>query len=106
MRLPSLLLAVAIAGPLPAQDFAPPQAQAPDEAALKAIAEKTTRLGQAIDSLRRQGVGDPHLAEVQVFHKAAAWIVRHKEFYQPGDGQRVLDVLDRGLLRARQLSQG
>lgn len=107
MRPLSLFLALAVAaGPLGAQDFAPPQAKAPDEETLKAINEKTNRLRQAIDSLRRQGVADPYLAEVQVFHKAAVWIVRHNEFFQPNDGQRVLDVLDRGLLRAKQLAQG
>src|SRR5262249_39935817 len=99
------LLLAALAGPVAAQDFSPPDAKTPDEATLKAIAEKTLRLGQAIDVLRRQGLGDPHLAEVQIFHKAATWVVRHNEFFPPTDGSRTLDVLDRGLLRAKQLSE-
>src|SRR5262249_29424646 len=84
------LLLAALAGPVAAQHFPPPDAKPPDEATLKAIAEKPLRLGQAIDVLRRQGLGDPHLAEVQIFHKAATWVVRHNEFFPPTDGSRTL----------------
>ena len=69
-----------------AQDYAPPSSLVPDGAALKAIAEKTRKLGQIIESLRRQGVRDPYLAEVEIFHKAATWIVRHQEFYHKDAG--------------------
>jgi predicted esterase len=89
-----------------AQDYAPPPSQAPDEATRKAIAEKTRTLGQIVESLRRQGVRDPFLAEVEIFHKAAMWIVRQEEFYHKDAGAWTVDVLDSGLLRARQLAQG
>jgi dienelactone hydrolase len=94
------------AGLLLAQTFAPPPAKVPDEATLKAIAEKTSKLGQAVGELRRQGVGDPVLAEVEIYYKAAVWIVRHQEFFQADAGQQTLATLDRGLLRARQAAQG
>jgi predicted esterase len=104
------LLAVAVllaaAGLLPAQNFAPPAALAPDEATLKAITDKTTELGNALAALRKQGVGDPFLAETEIYHKAAVWVVRHGEFYQKNDAARTLAVLDRGLLRASQLARG
>jgi dienelactone hydrolase len=97
---------VAIAGLLPAQNYAQPPAVAPDEATLKAITDKTTELGNALAALRKQGVGDPFLAETEIYHKAAVWVVRHREFYDKRDAARTLAVLDRGLLRASQLAQG
>lgn len=89
-----------------AQNFAPPAAKAPDAATLKTIEEKTAKLGHALATLRRQGVRDPLLADVEIYHKAAVWIVRHGEWFTADSGAWTVDVLDRGLLRARQLSQG
>src|SRR5262249_50230463 len=89
-----------------AQEYAPPPSQTPPEATLDALAAKLTKLGQALESLRRQSVRDPMLAEVEVYHKAATWIVRHNEFYDAAAGTWTLDVLDRGLLRASQAAQG
>jgi hypothetical protein len=95
-------------GPVPAwgQQFAPPAAKTPDEATLKAIAARTEKLGKAIEALRRQNVRDPVLAEVEIYHKAAVWIVRHQEWYTADAGAWTLAVLDRGLLRASQAAQG
>jgi predicted esterase len=91
---------------LAAQSFAPPPSQPPNEATLKAIDAKAARLDSALATLRRQGVRDPWLAEIQIFHKAASWIVRHNEFYGPQTGAWTQEVLDRGLLRAGQLAAG
>src|SRR5438132_854594 len=93
-------------GLIPAQNYAPPPSKPPDEATLRIIGEKTLKLHELVTSLRRQNVRDPYLADVEIYHKAAAWIVRHSEFYQPDAGAWTLDALDRGLLRARQLAQG
>lgn len=101
-----LFAAVVCTSLLLAQNYAPPQPKPPDAATLKAIAEKTTRLGQAVEALRRQGVPDALLVEVHIYHKAAVWITRHSEYYQANDGDRILSALDRGLLRARQLAGG
>jgi dienelactone hydrolase len=90
---------------LPAQ-YDPPPVKPPDAAVLKAIAAKQEKLENAIAILRKQGVRDPGLADLEIYHKAAAWIVRHNEFYQPNFGEWTLDVLDRGLLRASQLAMG
>jgi hypothetical protein len=89
-----------------AQDFAPPPSQAPKEATLAAIRTKTEKLRGAITSLRRQNVRDPWLAELEIYHKAATWIVQHNEFYQPAAADWTLEALDRGLLRARQVAGG
>jgi dienelactone hydrolase len=93
-------------GLLAAQNYAPPPPSMPDKVTLDAIADKTEKLGQTIDSLRRKGVRDPYLAEAEIFHKAAVWIVRHNEFYQPSFGAWTVDVLGQGLARAKQISEG
>ncbi|HEV3022580.1 MAG TPA: hypothetical protein VGX76_08930, partial [Pirellulales bacterium] len=103
----ALLAAVLGAGLVLAQkNYAPPPSQKPDEATLKAIDAKMNKLGRVLGSLRKQGVRDPWMAEIEIYHKAADWIVRHDEFYQPAAGQWTLDALDRGLLRASQAAQG
>jgi predicted esterase len=86
--------------------YEPPAATPPPADLLKAIAERTEKLGKQLGQLRQQGVRDPVLAEVEIYHKAAVWIVRHGEWYQKDAGQWTLDVLDRGLLRASQAARG
>jgi hypothetical protein len=78
----------------------------PDQATLQAIEDRISKLGVLVNALRRQDVRDPVLADVEIYHKAALWIVRHNEFYQREAGQWTLDALDRGILRARHLAQG
>jgi dienelactone hydrolase len=106
IALPCLLIAsIAISA---TQDFAPPPAGLPRADALKEITTKTDRLGKAIASLRKQGVRDPGLADVEIFHQAAVAIVEHQEFFEKAKDSDVatLNVLDRGLLRAKFLSTG
>jgi pimeloyl-ACP methyl ester carboxylesterase len=64
------------------------------------------RLNKALRSLDRQKIRDPWLAEVEIYYKAAAWLVKHKEFYQPQAADWTLEALDRGMVRAKQLAQG
>lgn len=110
MKVPRALLSAVVlllvAGLLLAQNFQPPAVKPLDEALRQAIATRTDQLGKLILELRKQSVGGAVLADVEVYHKAAVWILRHNEFYQPTFGQWTLDVLDRGLLRARQAAQG
>lgn len=89
-----------------AQQFNPPAAKPPDKATTAAITERTLRLNRAVSLMQRQGVRDPILADVEVFHKAADWIVRHNEFFHEKSGAWTLEVLDRGLLRATQSLRG
>lgn len=91
---------------LPAQDFAPPPGKLPDEATLKSIQEKTSQLSRALARLRKQGLRDPWLAEAEVYHQAAEWIVQHREFFHPDAATWTLEALDRGLLRSKFLAQG
>jgi dienelactone hydrolase len=88
-----------------AQNYAPPPVHPPSEAKLNAIAEQTSRLGDQIVALRRLGVTDPVLADVEVFYKAAVWIARHNEFYHANAGDWTLAALRNGFQRAKQASQ-
>src|SRR5262245_51413940 len=99
--LPVVLLLPA-AGLLLAQNFAPPPAQTPTEAQLKQIAERSDKLGHRLLALRRQDVRDPQLAEVEIFHKAAEWIMRHNEFYTKEAADWTIEALEHGLVRATQ----
>ncbi|MBY0522034.1 MAG: prolyl oligopeptidase family serine peptidase [Gemmataceae bacterium] len=98
-----LCLGVAL---LDAQQFKPPDAKAPDAETLKAIAAKMEKLDKAGNLLRKQNVPDALLAEIEIYHKAAQWIVRHGEWYTADTAAWTLEALDRGLLRASQLTQG
>jgi dienelactone hydrolase len=91
-------------GLVSAQNYDPPPSQAPDDATLKAITDKTAKLGDFIDTLKRQSVQDPYLADAEIYLKAAQWIVEQNEFYQPQAAAWTLEVLEHGLQRVKQLS--
>lgn len=86
--------------------YDPPPVQNLQAEMLKAIKERTEQLGKELTRLRTLGVKDPFLADVEIFHKAALWIVNHNEFYHKDSGKWALAVLERGLLRAAQLARG
>jgi len=98
----ALIVGLSAATLLPAQDFRLPEGKKPDDATLKAITDKTNQLGKAIQTLRRQAIGDPLLADLEVFHRAAVMIVKHNEFFQPTYGKWTVEVLERGLKRTKQ----
>jgi dienelactone hydrolase len=70
-----------------------------------------TQLQDRLDTLRQAIAGlrpaDPALlADVEIYHKAGAWILRYpEEFYTRAYYGHALAVVDRGLERARQLAQ-
>jgi predicted esterase len=101
--LTSVLITAAAAGQ---GNYTPPPTQPPDEATRKAILEGTRRLQEAVVVLQRQGVRDPVLADIEIYHKAAEWLVRHNEFYQKDSAAQVLAALDRGMLRVTQAARG
>jgi dienelactone hydrolase len=88
------------------QNFAAPPSKPPDDSTRKAIIEKTKQLGELVDAMRRNGGRDPQLADIEIFHKAAAWIVRQNEFYQPEAGAWTLAALEEGLRRAALAGKG
>jgi pimeloyl-ACP methyl ester carboxylesterase len=106
-RLSGVVLAIVVGlSGLSAQGFRPPPSKKVDAAIMKAIGEKTARLGRSITSLRKQGLKDVFLAEVEVYRLAAERIVEFKEFFQDESAEWTLEALDRGLLRAALLAQG
>ena len=73
----------------------------------QALAERTAELEQAVAKL--PPIEAPHrdaLADVAVYAKAGAWAIRFGEFYTQKDVAMTLDVLKRGLERARALAGG
>ncbi len=103
--LASWLLAIAAPG-LFAQDFAPPEPLKPADEQLATIRSRVNKLYAAVKSLRRQGVRDPVLADVEIYAKAGEWILRHGEFYDKNYADWTLEELNRGLLRASQAAMG
>jgi predicted esterase len=103
-----LLLGVALlaAGALlPAQDFRPPKAKKLDDETRKAISKKTAELGKAVRDLRKRGLPEPLLADLEIFLQAATAIVRHDEFFHPDAGKWTVAALERGLKRAEQAAE-
>jgi predicted esterase len=88
------------------QDYRPPASVKPDDATLKNIEDRTEKLRDRIESLRRRGVSDSIRAEAEIFLKAATWIVQQDEFWSKDSATWTLDAIDRGLLRASQIGQG
>ncbi len=100
------LLASLLTSNASAQSFAPPPGKTPDAKTLEQIATKSRRLSKMLGSLRRQGLHDPLLADLEVYYQAARKIVQHDEFFRPEYGNWTLEALDRGLLRASLVAQG
>jgi predicted esterase len=90
----------------PAAQYAPPPPVKPSDDLLKKIEELKEKLDGELRLLRRVGIQDPFLADIEVYLKAATWITQHNEFYDKESGQWTVEALERGLLRATLLKQG
>ncbi len=89
--------------------YPPPTATPPDEAGRKAIETRAEKLYNKILQLRRLGVRDPNLAEIEIYYKAVLWALKHDEFFgrdAQTNTDAILAVIDRGLLRASQQERG
>src|SRR5215831_17348456 len=84
---------------LAAAQYAPPPPVKPSEEVLKKIEELKEKLDAELKLLRRLGIQDPFLADIEVYLKAATWITQHNEFYDKDSGQWTIEALERGLLR-------
>jgi dienelactone hydrolase len=106
-QVPGQSLALVSAAPaLAAQNFAPPEPVKPADEQLKEIGKKLGKLVDKIADLKRAGIRDPFLADAEIYAKAGEWISRHGEFYDKNTIDWTLEALDRGLLRAAQMSRG
>ena len=122
--LPSVAILLVCAACLPAQQFDPPASKKLDEATRKAIAAKMEKLEKALAELRKPPIKpakleklpfedrrernryESALADVEIYRKAVAWILRHGEFYDKDSAAWILETLDRGLERAEQMKKG
>lgn len=82
------------------------QAQSAPEADEKTIREALTRLQTEVGALKSSREDVRPVADVEVFAKAADWILRHQEFYKPEYAQWTIEALETGLQRARELADG
>ena len=80
--------------------FPEPKKYPPAEATLKEIAAKTAELKKAVAGL------DKPNPDVEIYLKAAQWIVRHGEWYAANSGKQTLDVLAAGINRATAAKDG
>jgi predicted esterase len=106
LRLPLVVAASLALAAVASAQYAPPAAKPPDDETLKKLAAKMEKLADAGARLRKLKVPEQPLIEVEIYHKAAAWIIRHGEWYSPDTAKWTDEVLDRGLLRASQLGRG
>jgi dienelactone hydrolase len=82
---------------------APPYQPTDDEK--RQIHAKADELASALKQLAARKIDAALLADVEVYHKAAEWIVRYadEEFYSQRYVADTLTVLDHGLVRAKEL---
>jgi hypothetical protein len=79
----------------------------PTPAERKAIQVKAEELAARISALRDAHADERLLADIEIHHKAAEWILRYpEEFYRPEYVKHTLDSLDIGLERAAALARG
>jgi hypothetical protein len=90
----------------PVLKFPRPKVTPPEKKTLETIESRTDQLTKALERLVKLGVRDPALADIEVYLKAAKWIVRYNEFFGENSQAWTLAVLDRGLLRASQQARG
>jgi dienelactone hydrolase len=105
LLLPGILL-TALLPAQPVLTFPPPEVTPPDKATLQTIQARTEKLTAALERLRKLGVRDPSLADVEIYLKAVQWIAKHNEYFGKNAGKKILDVLDQGLLRSSQQGRG
>lgn len=105
-RFTSLAIVFLSVGPLAAQpNFEVPKAVAIDAETLTKIEGKIEDLKVALDGLPRTlaaGIRE----DVEVYHKAAVWMVRHGEYFAKDTAKQTLAVLDAGLERAKHAAKG
>ncbi|OGV64590.1 MAG: hypothetical protein A2283_07865 [Lentisphaerae bacterium RIFOXYA12_FULL_48_11] len=72
------------------------------------VRSKTEELSTALKSIAVKSVDESLLADVEVYHKAAVWILRYadEEFYSKRYLADTLAALDHGISRAKELSAG
>src|SRR5262245_27348356 len=71
------------------------------------ITAKTEQLGSMLRALKDRRADEPLLADVEIYHSAALWIMEFPdEFFNQDSVANTLAVLDEGIERARQMQNG
>jgi hypothetical protein len=96
---------VVAGSPVFSQTYDPPPAKMPDAATLKQIEERTAKLKEAVAAVIKD-VPEIHRADLEVYLKAAEWIVRHNEWYTADSGKQTLAVIEQGIRRAESAKGG
>jgi dienelactone hydrolase len=75
---------------------------------MRRMRAKLTELGSLLQPLvSKRGDGDPLVADVAVYQKAADWALRYpEEFFKPDYVEKTLAALDTGIARAKSLAAG
>lgn len=87
-----------------AQSFDPPKVKAPDEATIQLIRTKTTALQEVVAQAIQ--LKPTIAADLEIYVKAAEYIVRHQEWLTADAGKQTLAVLDQGHKRADAVKAG
>jgi predicted esterase len=77
----------------------------PDEQTIDLIKHRTIKLEEALKALPAK-TPEYIRSDVEIYHKAAEWIVRHNEWVTNDAGKWTLAVLDQGMQRAADAAQG
>jgi dienelactone hydrolase len=88
---------------------ATPEQEREFRAALESLQDKIGALREAELEIEREGQTRSRLwllADVEVYAKAAEWILRHEEFFKPEYARQTEDVLAAGLARADRFAEG
>ncbi len=99
------LVATVVCSPLFAQKFDPPAAKTPDAKTLELIKQRTSKLEEALKALPAN-TPEYMRSDVEIYHKAAEWIVRHGEWFHADSGKWTLAILDQGMQRAADAAKG
>jgi len=107
-----MLAGVGAASPLARGQYVLPPQNAPSERfppspeQAAEIGRKMAQLQESLAALKQRNVPDESLVEVEIFHKAAAWIGRHNEYFTRNSAAQTIGLLDTGLVRAHELEAG
>jgi hypothetical protein len=88
-------------------NFKPADSFPPEPSVRKQIAEKTATLKELVSQLQSsKTVKKFQIPDVEVYLKAAEWIVKYEEWTTKDADKQTLRVLDAGITRAMQLKNG
>ncbi len=88
-----------------AQSFDPPPVKRPNEKTMELIQHRLIKLREAVEKLPKS-LAEHVRADVEIYRKAAEWMVNHQEFYHADAGKWTLTTLEQGLQRASEAAAG